>query len=224
MSGEIGHAFPPKWDTLRSLGQSRIVSLTILAPFIGYFIIFNEYISRYLQLSADAIGIYSGDINAFSAGISRLRQLYIGLVLIGLASILFKTCCPAIISRHRDLYEYVESELKIMSAERFTSIQTRLRRLRSWGRVEWQERIDRALNTTLQHYRKAMAEQHPLVWEGWINENRLSLTAVLTIAYKLENDARVIARWFIAVFYIIGFLFLAWPSLRIFINVMHSLI
>jgi hypothetical protein len=199
-----------------------MVSLTILAPFIGYLIIFNHYIIDFLRISSE---IFSniGDVNALSSGISRMRQLYIGLVLIGIASILFKACCPAPISRHRDLYDYVESELKVVTADRFLALQDRLRKLRSWGRVEWEEKIDAILGLVLQKYRVNLAQQQLLVWEGWINENRLTLTSALTISYELENEARAIARWFVAVFYITGFLCLAWSSLIIFVRVVYSL-
>jgi len=54
----LSRIFPPKWDVLRGLGQSRVVSITIFAPFIGYLILFNQYVAQYLELSMAAVGIH----------------------------------------------------------------------------------------------------------------------------------------------------------------------
>jgi hypothetical protein len=216
--------FPPKWDTLRLLGQSRIVSLTTLTPFIGYLIIFNHYLVEYLRLSSDILSHFGGNTDATSTSMSRLVQLYIGLVLIGIASIFFKACCPRIISRHRDLYDYVESELKVINTDRFRSIQARFHDLHRWGRSKWATKLNSGRAITLKENRTTLSETLPLVWEGWINENRLALTTALATSYELENDAREIARWFIALCYVSGFSFLAWPSLIIFTRVLYYLI
>jgi hypothetical protein len=112
----ISRIFPPKWDSLRGLGQSRIVSLTVLAPFIGYLIIFNQYVARYLELSIAAIGIFENAEDVVAGNLSRLRQLYVGLVAIGIASILFKTFCPFPINKHKDEYDFINSELNVMTS------------------------------------------------------------------------------------------------------------
>jgi hypothetical protein len=121
MSG-LSRIFPPKWDALRGLGQSRVVSLTVLAPFIGYLVIFNHYVAKYLELSMAAVGMRENTEEVVAANLSRLRQLYVGLTAIGVASILFKTFCPSPSNRHKDEYDFISAELNIMTTERDTTV------------------------------------------------------------------------------------------------------
>jgi hypothetical protein len=195
----LSRIFPPKWDVLRGLGQSRIVSITIFAPFIGYLIIFNQYIAQYLELSMAAVGIHENTDEVVAANLSRLRQLYVGLTLIGIASILFKSCCPFPINRHKDEYEFIQSELNIMHSERYNNFQERLRFLRPTARHSLRQRIDNVTDTPLieersQHATPTMQPARALVWEGWINENRRSITHALATIYLVENEGRVVGR------------------------------
>lgn len=94
----LSHSLPT-WEALRTLGQSRILALTALVPFIGYMIIFNSNIIHLIQISPDIIN-FNKSSNAISAQdthsftIVRLYITYFGLTLLGLASGLFKLFCP----------------------------------------------------------------------------------------------------------------------------------
>jgi hypothetical protein len=91
-----------------------------------------------------------------------------------------------------------------------------------------QPRIDSVIGTDLieersQHPTPRM-EGRPLVWEGWINENRRSITHALSTLYAAENEGRLIARWSISLLYAAGFTFLGWSSLLIFSKVIRAVI
>src|SRR5690606_37571857 len=73
-----------KWSNLSLIGNSPVAKLTIFAPFVGYFIIFNGYIQEYLALAfplADGPEAQSF-IDALHA--RRFYLLYFGLLLLGL--------------------------------------------------------------------------------------------------------------------------------------------
>ena len=81
----------PKWDQIRLIGQSRSVGLTILDPFIGYLLLFNESVWSLLSLSEEALG--SVEL-APERTLSRFYFLYFGLTAIGLASFVYQLFCP----------------------------------------------------------------------------------------------------------------------------------
>src|SRR6202040_558575 len=127
----LAKIFPPKWHALRGLGQSRIVSLTIIAPFLRYLIIFNQNIIAYFELSAGAIGTRSGASNMVEENFSRLRQIYLGLTTLGVASILFKSFCPPEILNYKDEHDFIQAELNVVTGRRYFTYQSRLRDLLS---------------------------------------------------------------------------------------------
>lgn len=95
----------PKWSTLRSLGQSRLLALTVFVPFIGAIIIFNQHIVEFLRLSPD------GTIEATHAfTLTRLQLTYFGLVFLGVGSFLFGILCPIEVKKFSRVSEYIEAE------------------------------------------------------------------------------------------------------------------
>jgi hypothetical protein len=62
----------PTWSTLRTIGQSRVLSLTILVPFVGYLILFNEHVLSLLTLWPELFG-------GADAIVGRLYFIYFGL-------------------------------------------------------------------------------------------------------------------------------------------------
>src|SRR6185436_14747449 len=63
-----------KWQTLRGLGNSTAVKLTIFIPIIGYLVIFNETVVKYIDLSQRFLGQSSETYNEW-----RLIFVYFGL-------------------------------------------------------------------------------------------------------------------------------------------------
>jgi len=198
--------------------------MTIIAPFIGYLILFNQNVVDFLKLSTEVIGIQGHELEAVQVTISRLRQLYVGLMLVGIASIIFRWRCPPLISQHRTIYDYVGAELNIMNSQRYVDVCDRLELLgRKLGNV-WQHRVDETLGTGLVETRiQPLNQERPLVWEGWINENRLQLARALAILYDVENDTRSYTRWAITMLYVLGFGLLSWSSFVVFYKVVFAI-
>jgi hypothetical protein len=67
----------PKWSLLRTVGNLTAVRLTILIPLVGYLIIFNANVVKYLDLAKEFVGISS---HHFDSGVSaKLLLIYFGL-------------------------------------------------------------------------------------------------------------------------------------------------
>ncbi|RWQ64524.1 hypothetical protein [Mesorhizobium sp.] len=107
------------WQTLRSVGSSKIVSLTIAVPFIGYLIIFNDYFIDYAQIARQLVGhgsdnLPNSDIQR-EISISNMYFLYFGLVLTGLASIGFALFCPGEIKLSSSVNDFIRNSEEIKS-------------------------------------------------------------------------------------------------------------
>lgn len=128
-SEKLLHALP-NWSGLRTLGQSRVVSLTALVPFLGTLILFNQQIVDLLLVSPDIVENWLGtsghtsieSSRDFTA--SRLVITYFGLVAIGLASFLFSLLCPQEIKRSASALLYIETEKPLATPARTTIMVT----------------------------------------------------------------------------------------------------
>ncbi len=93
----------PKWSTLRTVGRSKALSMTIIIPFIGYIILFNNHIIAVLQLWPPMFG-------GPDAILSRLYFIYFGLSTLGFAQLTFSLACPPEIKVYEAEADYVLSE------------------------------------------------------------------------------------------------------------------
>jgi hypothetical protein len=98
-----------RWNTLRGVGNSRLVKLSSTFPFIGYAILFNQYVSEALKLSESLVP----DLIATTT--TRLYFVYFGLMFLGLGSIGYQIFCPWINKKYEDSAEYAEAEHAITS-------------------------------------------------------------------------------------------------------------
>lgn len=94
-----------RWSTLKNFTRSRAAQLTVMAPFIGYLIVFNAELKSYLNLSLPE--------NSNSLLVEWLRAhsltfLYFGLVLYGAATAIFAIACPKKVKENDNIIEYVQ--------------------------------------------------------------------------------------------------------------------
>ncbi|MEH2472048.1 hypothetical protein V1281_006765 [Nitrobacteraceae bacterium AZCC 2161] len=109
------------WTALRSLGNSPSVRLSAIFPFVGYWILFNDFASQYLSMSAlDARQANPGFLHWFSS--SRLYFLYLGLLSLGIGSFIYQARCPYIIKKHADWSDYVIGDGDAMSDSQILSL------------------------------------------------------------------------------------------------------
>ena len=218
----------PMWSTLRILGQSKMVSMTIFVPVIGYMILLNEDVVGYLSLSDELLSkssVTESNWLSFSDTFGRLRLIYLGLVFVGIASFIFKIRCPSEILRHRNEYDYIHAELAVMTSERFSAAKERLTQWPASIPNDLRLRVnsveDTELSETLMQVSAIARTGQPpkLIWDDWYNRNRRIMSEALSVLYDIVNQSRVYWRSTIFALYVLGFLILLWPSLEIFIRI-----
>jgi hypothetical protein len=96
----------PWWSTLREIGNSSLVKMTILIPLAGYLIIFNQRVVELLTLSGELAGLRTPQELP-----TRLLLMYFGLCLVAIGSAIYNWRCPSIVKRYSSAAEYVNNEL-----------------------------------------------------------------------------------------------------------------
>lgn len=89
----------PKWSTLRVIGNSTPVRLTVVMPFIGYLILFNSHVVDALNLALDYFPQCQSMNCSKSFILSRLYFLYFGLCFLGVGASLYQLRCNPYIKR-----------------------------------------------------------------------------------------------------------------------------
>jgi hypothetical protein len=114
----------PTWSTLRTLGQSKLLLLTALIPFLGTLILFNQQFVDFLLLSPSIVGRWIGVTGSSAEEASRnmtlgrLQLTYFGLVFLGLGSFLFAISCPHEVKRNDGISEFIERERPLITRSR----------------------------------------------------------------------------------------------------------
>ncbi|RUW62773.1 hypothetical protein [Mesorhizobium sp. M7A.F.Ca.US.008.03.1.1] len=97
-----------RWSFIANFGQSPAVRLTILVPFIGYLIIFNQSLQSYVGLVFDKIEYVSIPQSSSGAHATlRFYNLYFGLLFLGIGSFLYTIFAPRQIKQHPLVADYV---------------------------------------------------------------------------------------------------------------------
>ncbi len=94
-----------RWSVLKNFTKFRAAQLTVLAPFVGYLIVFNADLRSYLNLDLPE----NADAELVDwLRIQSLTFLYFGLVLYGAATTIFSACCPNKIKQNNNIIEYIQ--------------------------------------------------------------------------------------------------------------------
>lgn len=111
------------WSKVRALGNSTPARLSLVIPFFGYLILFNEHVRGILKLSYPMAGPNTVAIVglAFSE-ISAFYWTYFGLLLFGVASSIYQIVCAGEIKQHLTHSIYIEYRLKTLLDEDVMSV------------------------------------------------------------------------------------------------------
>ncbi|WP_059018487.1 hypothetical protein [Vibrio coralliirubri] len=210
----------PKWCSLRLVGNSKVVKLTMFMPFIGYLILFNNEIINYFSLSRNALGLEP--VITEGASFDRLYQLYFGLMLVGVASTLFSIFCPSIVKANEDEYRYYEKELFSMTNKRIAQITDSLTKT-----VTENEKIQ--LQTQTDNYNRALSNAHQQRYSGNVVADEVYTVAekykkeatanILNMEWSFRVKSMLELRMAITALYGVGFLILLYPSANVFFRV-----
>jgi hypothetical protein len=195
---ERGRVLVP-WRLLRTVGNSRAAKLTILIPLVGYLILLNDDIVAHLSLSKDVFG------DAADATLTRLLSVYVGLVFIAVASVVFAIWCPREVKRYGSPEEYVAGDEPFLSEREVGMVQSRLKIGDTIARED-----NEAYNT--------YHDSRPIA--GDLEEHRRRARQLvriqLNLLYEMLDRSRRVARWAAAICYALGFVFMSVPSALVF--------
>jgi hypothetical protein len=193
------------WSLLRSIGNSRAAKLTVLIPLVGYLILLNNDIVAHLTLSKDVFGDTAGET------LTRLLAIYVGLVFIAIASVLFATRCPREVKRYGSPEEYVAGDEPWMSDMQTAIIEKSL----AIG-----DDIARSDSAEYSGYYLGRA---PDLEE--LRRNAQELRRIrMNLFYEMLDRSRSIERWTTATCYSLGLVCLSIPSALVFYRVMRVLL
>lgn len=116
------------WKSIRRVGQSRLLGLTVIVPFLGSIILFNQNVLEALALSPQIVQRWfhlpsneQDQLNSavHSLTLSRLYYVYFGLSFLGAASAFFALFCPIVIKDHSSITAYQSDEAPYASKPKF---------------------------------------------------------------------------------------------------------
>jgi hypothetical protein len=194
------------WRLLRSVGNSRAAKLTVLIPLVGYLILLNDDFVMHLTLAKDVFG------DAADATLTRLLSIYVGLVFIAVASVVFAIWCPREVKRYGSSEEYVAGDEPSMSDKQIAIIEKQL-----------EIGDDIARNDSAEYAGYYFGRPSTDLEE--LRRNGRQLYRIrMNLFYEMQDRSRPIARWAAAICFLTGFIFLSVPSLFVFYQVMKVLL
>ena len=200
----------PRWTTLRPVGNSIIVKLTVLVPAVGYLIMFNEKLVGYVDLIREISGV--DDKGGLSVP-PRLFQIYFGLCFVAIASAIYSLACPSIIKRYPSAIDLGAATREAVGDYGYTKIEREV--LSSNHADEY-----RANKRNFQE----MVSQNFSLQQAKFEVNN----ALINIYFGLKNSEKPVWRWLCAVSFAFGFFVLLLSSIKIFFRVaavlLHTII
>ena len=140
------------WASLRSVGNSKIVQLSAIFPFIGYLILFNDEVAKFLSMA----GLDNAPTGRLFDNLWRqkLYFLYFGLMFTGVASTVYQVWCPYLVKKHGDWADYVRIDGDSLSDAAAESLGTALGRNYAYDCM-----IKNSDNVTMDYMREWYSEQ-----------------------------------------------------------------
>ena len=107
-SGDSTHRRLVNWQILRFFGQTNIAMATALTPFIGYAVLFHDKVKVYLGGLGGFFYESSKTTPPWLSFDERLQFLYMGLLLLGIGSIVYRLIAPNTVKVYGSIEEYTE--------------------------------------------------------------------------------------------------------------------
>ena len=134
----------PRWSRLREAGNSSLVQLTVLIPFIGYLIIFNQQIAKYLDLIREVSG--SQPRSPELSVSPRLLLIYFGLCLVSFGAIIYRRYCPSEIKRYASSTAFVGGDGPNVGPAGYSAMESEVFRTLPDSHAELADRLNRRSN------------------------------------------------------------------------------
>lgn len=116
------------WSSIRRIGQSRLLRLTIIVPFLGSVILFNQAVVDLLSISPELVRRWfhlasersdEAKATAHIVTLARLYFMYFGLSFLGFGSAIFALFCPEAIKEYPSVTNFQSVEGPLATKPRF---------------------------------------------------------------------------------------------------------
>ncbi|MDO6522425.1 hypothetical protein Q4578_12555 [Shimia thalassica] len=208
-----------QWNFIEKLANNELSRIVGIVPVVGYLIIFNDGLSDTLSFDKIA-GFENGSESPFFLEtLTKLRLTFFGCILIFFSNIAFKFAAPKVLETANNDLQFSARVINDYSLEEFKSLELSISedcsKFRSPLICESEEYLHFLGKAQLNGYtsRKfALETRHDYV-RGLARE-----------WWWRQMHSREISRYFIFLFCVLGYLFLAIPSLDIFQAVMRDIV
>lgn len=195
------------WHLLRGFGQSVPATITMSTPFVGYMILYHSQIEEYLGGLGGLLEQQSepGQCLPWIDFSERLNLIYLGLLLLGIGTILYKTFAPSIVKGAHDINDYVVETIDNVSARNlrsmFATIHSRRSKVASTllQRAPWLDR-KASLKTASDALKKD-------------DDNQIKIDVLRSFYTVQDRHTARAALYCVLALYSFGFLLLAVPGL-----------
>jgi len=102
---DIRTAVARPWSDLRGISNSYAAKSTIIIPLVGYYILFNEYLVKWMHLAQQVGGSTPADHIP-----RRVLWLYMGLCSIAVGTFIYALRCPPEVKKYGDFKDYVNGD------------------------------------------------------------------------------------------------------------------
>lgn len=210
-----------RWSDYTSLIDGRLARLSLAIPIVGYLIIFNDYIAQHISFN---ILTSDNDISWGLSSLLRLKLLYLGLVIIGSANIVYYLRRPHSLKLGRTETDYINYGLRYFGVYNFITIHNMIRtkgHLTMAGKYydsEYDAFLELAVGKdTGRHYEK---DARSINWKEARDRYEHLLRSMLEENYFRSDTGRRFSLSVCIALALIGYVLLAIPSVDLFIKVL----
>lgn len=208
--------------------DGRIPRFSFAIPAIGYLILFNDRILKDLTF----LELTSGHSSFSLSGDVRVKFIYLGLILLGFANIVFRWRRPHVLRNAHDRVSYVDFGLKNYTVYEFIDLNDAISsggrgaftRYGGYYDSEWQVFLDSALG----EYKQGIRSRHDPKVAHWINAKLKyeGLLRCILIETFFRESTQTRRGWLILCLFVssLGYVLLAIPSLDLFLQVMSAIV
>jgi hypothetical protein len=188
------------WSTLRPVGNSLVVKLTIIIPVVGYLIIFNDKLAGYVDLISEV-----GGNDRLGLSVSpRLFQIYFGFCFVAIASAVYSLACPSIIKRYPSAIDLGAATTGSVGDYGYAIVEKEI----------FKSPFANEYKALKNHFESLVSENFSMEQAHFQVNN-----ALINMYFALKNSEKPFCRWVCGMGYVIGFGILLITSAKIFYRV-----
>lgn len=208
-----------RWSVLRTIGASYLSTLTIIVPFLGYLIFFGSFQGS--TFSIDFLALNAEVSVSESESFIRLKLTYVGLSIIGFATMLYKITCPSEVALYKSMRDYIQASVDVTFPSHARGLKSELSKKRWYdfaidARIPAQEVEIVDVDGSRSTRQRTAGQDRSLERSEWLEANQNALNYLFSRKYEQADASGILARVIVSVGYAAGFILLLIPSITIF--------